>query len=146
MTQPIVSGYITSDYGYRVLNGKKEFHPGLDISSLQASAPVYCAIGGKIIAIGWSNPEDKKASFGLRVWVKVNESLYIVYGHLALIDSDLKKGMELHEGNQIGIMGSTGKSFGVHLHIEARSMANIQGSHNTKECIDFINRIKALYV
>lgn len=146
MIPPIANGYITSDYGYRNLNGVKEFHPGLDISSKKQNTPVYCVVSGKIIALGWSNPNDFKASFGLRIWIKITDTLYMVYGHLALIDSDLKVGMELYEGNQIGIMGSTGKSTAAHLHLECRSLPSVKGSHNTKDCIEMINKIRGIYI
>lgn len=145
MIQPVTNGYITSEYGYRVLNGVKQFHPGLDISCKIQSAPIYCALSGKIISIGWSNENDHKKDFGLRVWIKVNDNLYVVYGHLSLIDSDLKNGMDIYEGNQLGFMGNTGNSQGIHLHLEARSFPNLRGSTETEECKEFIQKIRRMY-
>lgn len=121
--KPVKDGYITSKYGERILNGKKEFHPGIDIGSKSDNPIIYCAISGTVVASGWSD------SFGWRVWVKIEPNLFSVYGHMKEIDSQIHNGMEIKEGNPIGIMGNTGHSFGRHLHYEHRTMPNVKGAH-----------------
>jgi murein DD-endopeptidase MepM/ murein hydrolase activator NlpD len=127
--KPVKDGYITSEYGPRELNGKKEFHPGLDIGSKSDQPGIYCAISGTVVASGWSD------SFGNRVWICCGSNLYVVYGHMAKINDDIKIGLKINEGNPIGIMGSTGHSFGRHLHYEHRTLLNIKGSHINPEII-----------
>lgn len=116
MRKPIENGYITSDYGYRVLNGVKQFHPGLDISTKDEVPQIVSAFKCKIVTCGWSN------SFGNRIWAKILEGeyagKYVVYAHMKSIEEGLEVGDILEEGDKIGIMGNTGLSAGAHLHFE----------------------------
>jgi len=126
--RPVKDGYITSEYGMRILNGKSEFHPGLDIGSKSDEPIIYCALSGKIVVSGLSQ------SFGYRVWVKVN-NFYVVYAHMKEINEQIKPGFFINEGNPIGIMGDTGLSFGRHLHYEHRTMPDLTGQHLNPEII-----------
>lgn len=112
--KPVDDGYITSGYGERILNGKKEFHPGIDIGSKQPSPFVYSPYAGIVQNAGYSE------SFGRRVWIKLESGLYMVLAHLEFINPNLKYKTEIIAGEYIGIMGNTGKSYGRHLHIEIR--------------------------
>lgn len=116
--KPVKDGYITSKYGDRILNGKKEFHPGIDIGSKEEFPIIYSAFKSKVSVCGWSD------TFGWRVWTKILEGphagLSTVYAHMHKIDPNIKIGLELEEGSIIGIMGNTGHSFGKHLHFEIR--------------------------
>ena len=56
-TRPIVDGYITSPYGERILNGVKQFHHGIDISSHNPTLPdVVAAYDGVIRWIDNDHP------------------------------------------------------------------------------------------
>lgn len=114
MRKPVANGYITSPYGARVLNGVKQFHPGIDIGCKQKDTLIQAAYSGVIYQAGYSK------TFGNRVWVRNDNGLYAVYAHMKSINSRLKQGDKIEEGEIIGIMGNTGLSFGVHLHFELR--------------------------
>jgi len=120
-TFPVFNGRITSGYGYRKLNGKLQFHGGIDIAQDSSKPIVIAAYSGIIVACGWSD------SFGNRVWVKYNENVYVVYAHLAFINPELKEGAKVFEKDFIGIMGNTGHSFGKHLHFELRTRPDMTG-------------------
>lgn len=115
---PVIDGYITSKYGDRILNEKKEFHPGIDIGSAEEFPIVYSVFKSKVSVVGVSS------TFGNRVWCTILEGphkgLSVVYAHLHSIDKKIKVGLEIEPGEIIGIMGNTGHSFGKHLHFEIR--------------------------
>lgn len=46
---PVASGYITSDYGDRIINGYHEFHTGIDFGA-NPGTKVYAAAPGEIVA------------------------------------------------------------------------------------------------
>lgn len=133
-TFPVKGGYITSGYGNRVINGKIEFHPGIDIGSKSSKAIIQAAYPGIVSAAGWSD------SFGNRVWVKYNENCFVVYAHMSEINKELKPGVKVFEKDYIGIMGNTGHSFGKHLHFELRTKPDMTGKSINP--IEIINLIK----
>lgn len=119
--KPVIDGYITSKYGPRMLAGKEEFHPGLDIGSKSKKPEILAAYKGIIMAHGFSR------TFGNRVWIKLSENIFNVYGHLDEINPEITTGEEIPEGFLIGIMGNTGKSLGRHLHFELRTSTDLSG-------------------
>ena len=119
---PVIGGYITSQFDEkRIYKGKEIIHGGLDISRKEQPCIIYNTHNGIVHIAGWSD------SYGNRVWVKVNENLYIVYGHLEKINASVNNGMKINAGFEIGIMGNTGYSFGVHLHYGWSTKPNING-------------------
>ena len=140
-TKPILDGYITSNYGWRILNGKKEFHNGVDISSKSIKPIILVAYSGIITHIDrihkTYNPKTRTGSFGLVVYIKNDcDGYYSVYPHMSEIFSTLKIGDQIKESTPIGIMGNTGYSFGPHLHFELRKTM-MPG--NSKIPIEIIN-------
>ena len=125
MIKPVVNGRLTSPYGDRILNGKKQFHPGIDLGSDEEFPIVYNVYTGKVHIAGLSS------TFGWRVWVKLTEGpfegLYAVYAHMLNLAPGIKDGVEVEEGQALGIMGNTGLSFGKHLHFEIRTKPDTTG-------------------
>jgi murein DD-endopeptidase MepM/ murein hydrolase activator NlpD len=119
--KPVIDGFITSKYGLRMLAGKEEFHPGLDISSKSAKPEIIVAYKGIVMAHGFSQ------TFGNRVWLKLSNNLFNVYAHLDEINPKITTGEKIPEGFLIGIMGNTGHSFGKHLHFELRTTMDLTG-------------------
>lgn len=124
-TKPVINGRISSGFGWRTNpfnKSKKEFHPGIDIAPpADGSEPhpeIFNVWKSQVHVLGTS------ASFGERVWVKLldgpHNGLYMVYSHMQKINPALKVGMIIEEGTLMGIMGSTGHSSGVHVHLEIR--------------------------
>ena len=120
MVIPIKQGniQITSKYGYRILNGKSEFHPGLDIVG-KHSDEIVSVCNGRVL---WSQIVTDKSNptwqWGNYVAVAGEDGNTIYYCHLA--SRKVKAGQTIKAGDVIGIMGNTGYSFGKHLHVEVR--------------------------
>ena len=109
---------LTSAYGNRVLNGKKEFHGGYDLVGI-GSATVTCAVPGKVIRSRIvTDKNDATWQWGNYVCVRGSDGLDYYYCHLK--ERFVKEGQILRSGDKIGIMGNTGYSFGAHLHFEVR--------------------------
>ena len=120
MILPFAKGNIkiTSKYGYRVLNGNSEFHPGLDIVG-KGTNEVVSVSNGKVL---WSQMVTDKNNptwqWGNYVAVSGDDGATIYYCHLK--ERFVKAGDRVRAGDVIGIMGSTGYSTGPHLHFEVR--------------------------
>ena len=137
IVKPIDNGYITSEYGYRLRNGKKEFHPGLDISSKEPNTIIKSYKAGKIAVIGYYT------TFGNRVWLQHDDNIYCVYAHMESLNPSLKVGDYINEGTNLGIMGNTGLSQGAHLHIELRTTCDMSGkSINPAEILSLYKKEK----
>ena len=120
MILPIKQGNIsiTSKYGYRILNGKSEFHPGLDIVGKRSDEVVSVSDGYVL----WSQMVTDKSNptweWGNYVAVTGVDGNTIYYCHLA--ERKVSVGQRVKAGDVIGIMGNTGYSLGKHLHFEVR--------------------------
>lgn len=91
---------------------------GIDVANL-CGTPIYAAANGSIIASresGWNGGAGKylKISHG-------NE-LYTLYAHLSRLL--VSGGESVSRGQLIGLMGSTGRSTGCHLHFEVHGARN----------------------
>lgn len=107
---PPTQGPITSEFGMRTMNGKKEFHPGIDFGAPEGT-PVVAPIDSTVKAIG----NDKKG-FGNYVILRDAQGVESIYGHLKDKSIAVKEGQTLRQGEQIAQVGDTGRSTGPHLH------------------------------
>lgn len=106
---------ITSQFGNRIdpISGESQFHYGLDLAS-GLDSPIYAVMGGIVIEAGYNNLA------GNFVLIRhTDDDKYSRYLHLN--SSSVVVGSEVTRGQQIGGMGTTGYSTGVHLHIEISS-------------------------
>lgn len=101
------SGQVTSPFGVRW----GRMHEGIDIAS-NAGPPVVAALAGTVSFAGW------ESGYGNLVKINHGNGLETRYGHLASIA--VAKGQPVATGTQVGVMGSTGRSTGTHLHFEVR--------------------------
>jgi murein DD-endopeptidase MepM/ murein hydrolase activator NlpD len=109
-----VGGELTDGFGGRrnPFGGwGSEFHTGQDIATLWGT-PVVAAAQGIVIFAGWQN------GYGQIVIIDHGNGLTTRYGHLSGIDVEV--GQQLARGEQLGRVGSTGRSTGPHLHYEVR--------------------------
>ncbi len=133
--RPVVSGRISSNYGYRsfTLNGKpySDFHYGLDFASTHGNS-VYSIANGKVVAIRNAkatydaDPKKKKICGGNEVFIihTVNGKDYTSgYFHLATIN--VKVGDVVTYDTKIGTVGGNPKieywdncSTGAHVHLQ----------------------------
>lgn len=109
---PAVGGYISSKQGQRW--GK--LHKGIDIAR-PSNRTIKAADNGKIKFAGWSG------GYGNKVVIDHQNGYETVYAHLSSITVNV--GQSVSKGSQIGVMGSTGNSTGVHLHFEIYKNGNL---------------------
>ncbi|HLG28349.1 MAG TPA: M23 family metallopeptidase, partial [Paenisporosarcina sp.] len=62
-------------------------------------------------------------TFGNKVIVDHKNGLQTTYAHLASIN--VQNGQTVSSGTKLGIMGSTGRSTGIHLHFEVRKNGSL---------------------
>jgi murein DD-endopeptidase MepM/ murein hydrolase activator NlpD len=88
-----------------------EYHEGQDIDA-QYGEPVQVTAGGKVTIAG------RQRGYGNVVYVDHGNGLSTRYGHLSQINVTV--GEVVARGQVIGLVGSTGRSTGPHLHYEVR--------------------------
>ena len=104
------AGYISSNYGYRMspFDGTtRQFHSGLDIGAAMG-APIKAAMAGRVSQVGYND------SFGNYIIISHHSGYRTLYAHLNTIL--VRPGATVATGERIGLMGSTGRSTGSHLH------------------------------
>ncbi len=103
------NGQISSYFGE--LRSGGHIHKGLDIATF-IGANIYAAANGKVIYAGW------QGGYGNTIMIHHGSGITTLYGHLEKIL--IKYGQIISKGDTIGLVGSTGKSTGPHLHYEIR--------------------------
>ncbi|HEX4847695.1 MAG TPA: M23 family metallopeptidase, partial [Novosphingobium sp.] len=105
--------YISSGFGYRSdpFTGGADFHPGLDFKG-PMGAPIYAAAKGTVSFVGW------KSGYGNVVEIDHGNGLVTRYAHMSGFRT--VAGKPVMPGELIGLIGSTGRSTGPHLHFEVR--------------------------
>ncbi|MBJ7404436.1 MAG: M23 family metallopeptidase [Bradyrhizobium sp.] len=103
----------TSGFGVRSdpFLGRPAMHTGLDFRAATGD-PVRVTAYGKVVSAGWSG------GYGRMVEVDHGNGLSTRYGHLSEIN--VRVGEIVKIGQVIGLVGSTGRSTGPHLHYETR--------------------------
>lgn len=103
----------TSGFGVRSdpFLGRPAMHTGLDFRAATGD-PVRVTAYGKVVSAGWSG------GYGRMVEVDHGNGLSTRYGHLSEIN--VKVGEIVKIGQVVGLVGSTGRSTGPHLHYETR--------------------------
>lgn len=98
---------------------KLGIHDGLDLVGIDSNE-VHATISGTVQYAGWENPKDESQGFGYYVCIRGKDGLYYYFGHLQKNSAKVKPGDLVSCTQVIGIMGSTGRSTGPHLHYEIR--------------------------
>ena len=102
---------ISSPYGWRTLNGKREHHNGIDIPASKGTK-IYASNGGKVITATWHY------SYGNYVIIDHGGGKATLYAHASKLNC--KVGDKVKQGDVIAYVGTTGHSTGNHLHFEVR--------------------------
>ena len=124
-TQNITSGFRPPD---------RPNHNGVDFSRGQ-NEPIYASAGG---TVSRSYVSD---SYGEVIFIKhvINGQNYeTVYAHMATGSRLAGVGQTVTQGQQIGIMGTTGDSTGIHLHFELHIPEWVQGGANAVNPIPYL--------
>jgi len=108
---PADSRLINSGFGVRKdpFNLRATMHTGLDIDG-QTGDNVYAAADGVVVETG-THPE-----YGNYVRIDHSRGIETQYMHMSKIRT--QKGAKVKKGELIGLIGSTGRSTGPHLHYE----------------------------
>lgn len=106
---------ITSPFGNRMLNGRGNFHSGIDFGAPYGT-DILASDSGTIVTSGWGK------GYGKHVIIDHGNNKFTLYAHASkLIASPGKK---VKKGEKIAEVGSTGWSTGPHLHFEIRVGGN----------------------
>ncbi|MEE8605091.1 MAG: M23 family metallopeptidase [Candidatus Aminicenantaceae bacterium] len=106
-------GYMSSSYGWRddPFTGKRTFHHGIDIATSQGN-PICATADGTVI----QSRTDKIG--GKTIKIKHMFGYVTIYCHLSKFL--VKVGQKVKRGEIIGLVGSTGKARGPHVHYEVQ--------------------------
>ncbi len=105
-------GDISSRFGYRnnpFTNRGIEMHSGIDIKGQTGDRIKSTASGTVVFA-------DYEGDYGFVVKIKHSNGFETRYAHLSGIL--VRKGQKVEAGSEVGMLGSTGRSTGPHLHYE----------------------------
>lgn len=107
-------GKINNEFGFRrnPFGGRSyEFHAGMDIDGDRGDIVVAPA-NGTVVKSGW------QGGYGNMIEIDHGNGLATRYGHLS--KTEVQVGDSVTRGQMIGLIGSTGRSTGPHLHYELR--------------------------
>ena len=114
---------VTSPFGRRILNGKADNHPGIDVVGLDSK--YVCAVVPGVVVISQivKDKADRSWEWGNYVCIRGDDGRYYYYCHMA--QRLVTAGKRVKAGDHLGIEGNTGLSFGSHCHFEVRNGANV---------------------
>ena len=104
----------TSGFGVRddPFHRGAAMHPGIDLAGSYGT-PIYATADGTVVRAGWNS-----GGYGNMVELDHGRGITTRYGHMSAVL--VHDGDHVTRGEQIGRMGSTGRSTGNHLHYEVR--------------------------
>lgn len=106
---PCPGAHVSSEYGeYR--SPSDPAHKGMDFGTSGQYLPTYAAAAGKVLIAGWSNSAGN--------WVVIDHGKGIVTKYMHHSALSVSAGQTVSQGQQIGVTGNTGQSFGIHLHFQ----------------------------
>ena len=111
--QPVANLALTSNFGVRSdpFRGVAAMHAGVDIPG-PSGTPIYATADGMVARA------ERAGGYGNLVEVNHGKGIETRYGHLSKIL--VAPNTKVVRGQLIGLMGSTGRSTGSHLHYEVR--------------------------
>jgi murein DD-endopeptidase MepM/ murein hydrolase activator NlpD len=110
---PLRTRRISSGFGYRIdpFLKRRAFHSGFDLVAAEG-AEVRATAPGIVVIAGWNG------GYGKMVEISHAGGVSTRYGHLSA--ALVSPGTRVAAGTPIGLVGSTGRSTGAHLHYETR--------------------------
>lgn len=110
---PLENFVMTSSFGMREhpILGGEHAHKGVDLAA-PVGTPVYAPADGTVARANWFS------SYGLYIQIEHGGNIETRYGHLSRVA--VAAGQQVHKGDLIGFVGTTGRSTGPHLHYEVR--------------------------
>ena len=113
-TEPVRGTSFTSGFGIRSdpFRGRAAMHAGIDLAG-PIGTPIYATADAVVGRSEWNS-----GGYGNLVELDHGHGIQTRYGHLS--KSMVAAGQRVKRGDMIGLMGSTGRSTGSHLHYEVR--------------------------
>lgn len=111
--KPVIDASNSSTFGWRrdPFTGIRTFHEGLDLAA-PAGHSILAAAPGKVVFAGMHS------GYGLMAEIDHGRGIRTRYGHAQ--GFNVRAGDLVRAGQEIGQVGSTGRSTGSHLHFEVR--------------------------
>ncbi|HWB29073.1 MAG TPA: peptidoglycan DD-metalloendopeptidase family protein [Vicinamibacterales bacterium] len=106
-----LAGWLSSGFGSRKdpFNGANDFHEGLDIAA-DKGTPVRATADGVVESAAYNG------AYGNAVLINHGFGISTRFGHLSAFA--VRAGQQIHRGDVVGFVGSTGHATGPHLHYE----------------------------
>lgn len=103
---------ISASFGMRTnpLTQKPSWHGGIDLGA-PWDDPIFAPANGEVVFAG------TKAGWGKRVDLRISDGWVLRFAHLKKIE--VSEGDQITSGDVLGIIGSTGRATGPHVHLEA---------------------------
>lgn len=125
---------VTSEYGLRTspINGAQELHNGIDLVNGNPNTPIYASADGEVV-VAANYPEW----YGLYIVIKHSDGKYTGYAHNSQLL--VSQGQTVKQGQQIGVMGTTGPSTGNHCHFQIMNdiWPSNSGFYNPRDFVQF---------
>lgn len=111
LSSPLDHYRVTSGFGERTdpVNGRKAMHYGIDMKA-PFRTPVMATAPGTVVFAGWNG------HYGRFIEIDHGNGIRSRYGHLNKVL--VKRGDQVAHREEIGLLGSSGRSTGAHLHYE----------------------------
>ena len=150
--RPTITGYVTSEYGYRThpITGKRgSFHTGLDMSVYRSCGEecrkIHSITNGKVVYTGYNGSMGNYVVINHLVNGKNYSSMYMHMSNIYVSKNDI-----VNKDTVIGLMGNTGSSTATHLHLTMFTCLYLTESSckypgNTVNPRDYINFPSTLY-
>ncbi|WP_265947627.1 M23 family metallopeptidase [Dechloromonas sp. A34] len=118
-TLPVKDAAFGSPFGHRndPIAGLRAMHEGIDFVA-ETGTPIAAAADG-VVLVAEHHPE-----FGNMIDIDHGDGLTSRYAHMSRLN--VKAGTLVKRGQEIGAVGSTGRSTGAHLHFEVRMLGVAQ--------------------
>ena len=108
---------VTSPFGWRTLNGKKENHKGVDLVGTTKTLVSPCD-GTILVSRIVTDKANRTSEWGNYICIDASNGVQIYMCHME--KRLVKAGQKVKAGTPVGIEGNTGYSFGSHCHFEIR--------------------------
>ena len=119
---------ITSYFGWRTLQGVRDYHYGIDLAA-PVGREIYASDHGVVAFAGTLS--GISASYGKLVIIDHQNGYRSYYAHLS--EFAVKTGDTVYAGDPIGKVGMTGNTTGPHLHFEIHKNGTLQNP------LDYLN-------
>ncbi|MDT2904370.1 phage tail tip lysozyme, partial [Lactococcus lactis] len=128
---------VSSEFGWRTspITGAQEFHNGIDLVNGNPNTPILASADGTVVSAADPGYFDW---YGNWTVIKHADGMYTGYAHQSRVD--VAVGQNVKQGQQIGLMGTTGPSTGEHCHFQFMDEFYPSSSahfHNARDYIKF---------